>query len=98
MHKLICDKLPDLEIASKRIQCKIIIPFAIFGFVIYAILAPSLGKLRFPVLIYIVVILIMAWLAWERWSQTSQSWALLASLGAVLFLISDTILAINRFR
>jgi len=40
----------------------------------------------------------MAWSAWERWSQTSQSWALFASIGALLFLISDTILAINRFR
>jgi uncharacterized membrane protein YhhN len=76
----------------------LIIPFVFFGFIIYAILTPSLGKLRYPVLIYVVVILIMAWLSWERWSQTSQSWALLASIGAVLFLISDTILALNRFR
>ena len=76
----------------------LLIPFVIYGIVIYAILAPFLGKLRLPVVIYVVVILIMAWLSWERWSQTSQSWALLASIGAVLFLISDTILAINRFR
>ncbi len=74
------------------------IPFVIYGIVIYAILAPSLGKLKLPVLIYILVILVMAWLAWERWSQTGQSGALLASLGAVLFIISDTILAIDRFR
>ena len=73
-------------------------PLATYGIVIYIILAPYLGKLKLPVLIYVVVILIMAWLAWERWSQTSQSGALLASVGAVLFVISDTILAINRFR
>ncbi len=75
-----------------------LIPFVIYGIVIYTILAPSLGRLRFPVLIYVVVILIMAWLAWERWSQTGQSGGLLASIGAVLFVISDTILAIDRFR
>lgn len=75
-----------------------LIPLVTYGIVIYVILAPSLGKLRLPVFIYVVVILIMAWLAWERWSQTSQSWALLASIGAFLFIISDTILAINRFQ
>ena len=75
-----------------------LIPFVIYGIVIYIILASSLGKLTLPVLIYVAVILIMAWLAWERWCQTGQSGALLASIGAVLFIISDTILAIDRFR
>jgi uncharacterized membrane protein YhhN len=75
-----------------------LIPLVTYGIVIYLILAPYLGKLKSPVLVYIVVILIMAWLAWERWSQTSRSGALLAYLGAILFVISDTILAINRFR
>ena len=45
-----------------------------------------------------VVILVMTWQAWERWHQTGQSAALLAYLGAVLFLISDSALAVNRFR
>lgn len=75
-----------------------LVPLVIYGIVIYIIVASSLGKLKLPVLIYVVVILIMAWLAWERWSQTGQSGALLAFAGAVLFVISDTILAINRFR
>jgi uncharacterized membrane protein YhhN len=75
-----------------------LIPLVVYGAVIYTILAPSLGKMKLPVLIYIVAILVMTWLAWERWSQTGQSGALLASVGAVLFVISDTILAINRFR
>jgi uncharacterized membrane protein YhhN len=75
-----------------------LIPFVIYGIVIYIILVPSLGKLKLPVLIYILVILMMAWLAWERLSQTGQSGALLASIGAVLFIISDTVLAIGRFR
>jgi len=75
-----------------------LIPLVIYGIVIYIVLAPFLGKLQLPVLVYGVVIMIMAWLAWEWWSQTGQSGALLASVGAVLFFISDTILAINRFR
>lgn len=75
-----------------------LIPLAIYGMVIYRLLAPNLGKLKSPVLIYIVVILIMAWLAWERWVGAAQSGALLACVGAFLFVVSDTILALNRFR
>ena len=75
-----------------------LIPLVIFGIIIFLILAPALGKLKVPVLIYVVVILIMAWLAWERLIQSGQSGALLASIGAILFIISDTILALDRFR
>jgi uncharacterized membrane protein YhhN len=75
-----------------------LIPLLIWAAVMYVILTPSLGKLKLPVLIYMVIILIMAWMAWERWSQIGQIGALLASVGAGLFAISDSILAINRFR
>ena len=75
-----------------------LIPLLIYGPVIYLVLSPGLGKLKLPVIVYIIVILIMAWQAWERWSQTGQNGALLAFAGAILFVISDTILAINRFR
>jgi uncharacterized membrane protein YhhN len=64
----------------------------------FSILAPHLGKMKLPVIVYMVVILVMAWQAWERWRQTGQSGALLAFLGAGLFVISDSALAINRFR
>ena len=75
-----------------------LLPCVIYGIVIFSILSPSLGKMKLPVLVYMMVILVMAWQAWERWSQTGQSATLLAFLGAVLFLISDSALAINRFR
>jgi uncharacterized membrane protein YhhN len=75
-----------------------LIPLTIYGLVIYIVLSPGLGKLKLPVIAYIIVILVMAWQAWERWSQTGQNGALLAFAGAILFVISDTILAINRFR
>ena len=75
-----------------------LVPLAIYGIAVYAILFPSLGQLKLPVAAYIVVILVMAWLAWERWRQTGQNDAFLALLGAILFVVSDTILAIHRFR
>lgn len=75
-----------------------LVPFAIYGIVMLSILSPYLSNMKLPVLVYMVVILVMAWQAWERWSQTGQSEALLAFLGAVLFLISDSALAVNRFQ
>lgn len=75
-----------------------LIPLVTYGLVIYIILAPYLGKLKPPVIIYIVVILVMGWSAWARWRQTGQSGMLQAFIGAILFVVSDTILAIDRFR
>jgi uncharacterized membrane protein YhhN len=75
-----------------------LIPFVIFGILIYVILFPYLGAMKLPVAAYILVILVMGWRAWERWSQTAEITALFAFIGAVLFIISDSILALNRFR
>lgn len=75
-----------------------LIPIAIYGIVIYSFLAPSLDKMKVPVLAYIIVILVMAWLGWVFWLQSGNANALLAFVGAVFFVISDSILATNRFR
>ena len=46
----------------------------------------------------IQVILIMSGLAWERHLQLELPQTLFAACGAILFLISDALLAWNRFR
>ncbi|NIO70744.1 MAG: hypothetical protein GTN71_17355 [Anaerolineae bacterium] len=74
------------------------LPCVLYGVAIFCILAPYLGEMKLPVVVYMVVILVMAWQAWERWRGTGQSAALLAFLGAVLFVVSDSALAVNRFR
>ena len=75
-----------------------LVPLTIYGFIFFRILAPGLGKLRVPVVVYIVAILVMAWQAWGRWSGVDSSGALLAAIGASLFVISDSFLAYDRFR
>lgn len=74
-----------------------IVPLFVYSIVIYSVIAKSLGKQKIPVIFYFLVIMIMAWLAWERWALTGQTASLLAFVGALLFVISDTILAVNRF-
>ena len=54
--------------------------------------------MQVPVLVYILVILIMSGLAWERHLQLELPQTLFAAGGAILFLISDAMLAWNRFR
>ena len=53
--------------------------------------------LMVPVLIYMLVILVMAWRAIEYARQYPSPGPLAAALGALLFVISDSALALNRF-
>jgi uncharacterized membrane protein YhhN len=71
--------------------------FTIYGVFIYMILLPGLNGMAIPVAGYVIVILIMAWQAWDQWDQVRARWALLAFIGAILFVISDSILALNKF-
>ena len=61
------------------------------------VLRPGLGKIQVPVLVYILVILIMSGLARERHLQLELPQTLFAACGAILFLISDALLAWNCF-
>ena len=85
--------------SGRPLQHKFILmlPFLIYGVLIYVILLPGLNGMEIPVAVYIVVIMTMAWTAWDQWSQKRTRWALIAVIGAVLFVISDSILAINKF-
>lgn len=56
-----------------------------------------LGSVRVPVIVYAVVLLVMVGSAAELNIQVSNPGALIGLGGAVLFLISDGILAVNRF-
>jgi uncharacterized membrane protein YhhN len=60
-------------------------------------LAPHAGTHRLPVALYALVIGAMAWQALERWRALREAAPLVAALGAVLFVLSDSALAINRF-
>lgn len=75
-----------------------LLPIAVYGVIIYRILYPHLGKMRVPVTAYVLIILTMAWQALTRWSVLQTTGALLAAVGAVFFVVSDSALALDRFR
>ena len=61
------------------------------------VLFPHLGPLKLPVIGYALVIgtmLAAAIKAWSHWSQTPAQWVL---IGAGSFVLSDSILAFNKF-
>jgi len=84
---------------GRKLQFRILplIPFVVYGLVVFFYLAPGLGAMMIPVIAYIIVIMVMAWQAWEQWDTYRERWALLAFIGAVFFVLSDTFLAINKF-
>ncbi len=73
------------------------LPFLFSGIILAIILWPDLGDMRAPALIYMVIILVMAWQALGQWRQSGETRALLAFVGAILFVISDLALAVNKF-
>jgi uncharacterized membrane protein YhhN len=62
------------------------------------LLFPYLGKMKAPVIIYMLVILLMVWQASNRWVSLGTVAGMLAFAGACLFAASDSALALNRFR
>jgi uncharacterized membrane protein YhhN len=83
--------------ASLAASAAALLPFAVAAAIVYRLLWPKLGRLKIAVLAYVVVIVVMAWQATLRWLVIGEPGALLACIGASLFVISDGALAINRF-
>lgn len=75
----------------------LVLPFAAILAVMMRLLWGHLGGMKIPVSLYALIILTMAWRAWVRWGISDGKGALLAALGAVLFVASDALLAYNRF-
>jgi len=69
----------------------------VLGAGLLTILLPHTGTMTLPVIVYIIIITAMAWQAIERWGIAHTPNAGLAAVGAILFVVSDAILAYDRF-
>ena len=74
-----------------------IFPFIVIGGVFYYALFPGLGELKIPVLVYTGVIITMVIFALNRIGQVNAASFRLVYYGAIIFMISDLLLAINKF-
>lgn len=73
------------------------LPLLLYALFMTRVLFPHLGRMKTPVVLYILVITAMAGLAAERFIEGGGTNAFFAFLGAILFVVSDSALAVNRF-
>lgn len=67
------------------------------GLALVYILEPGLGEMKIPVMVYATVIVVMTISALLRYGYTSiQSFSYVFG-GAIMFMISDSLLAVNKF-
>lgn len=76
----------------------IFLPIALVGILYLRNILPYSSKMKIPIIIYVIIIAIMGWMAMERFNYIPTSGTILAAIGAVLFMISDAVLAMNKFR
>jgi uncharacterized membrane protein YhhN len=84
--------------SGRALSLRGVIPFLIYGGLMMRVLWPHLGKMRVPVVFYMLAILMMGWTATSRWMLIEQPESLLAMLGALLFIASDSLLALDKFK
>ena len=72
-------------------------PVVAAGVALLAALYPHLGPLRLPVLLYATVLVLMVLAALYRYGRTPAASFAGVSAGAGLFLVSDSLLALNKF-
>ena len=69
-----------------------VVAYLLYGIVMFSIIGSSLGKLFLPVLLYMSVLLLMG--VFTLTSKQSNRWLI---LGGIAFIISDSLLGVNKF-
>ncbi len=85
-------------IQNTSLNLYLLIPFILFAIVFYRILRDNLGKLKIPVRIYTIIIVLMGWLACNRYLFFEDAQSFIVLTGGILFMLSDSILAVNKFK
>lgn len=87
----------DAHPGGFRLTGWVLAPFVVYAAVLLRILLPHVPRaLKLPVTVYAAALLVMAWQAAER-GATGLPGGALAAAGGVLFVASDSALALNRF-
>lgn len=74
-----------------------LIPFIVYGVGLFYYLLPA-GDFSLPIVVYGLVILVMVMTAFSRRNLTSFESFQYVFIGSILFVLSDSILAINAFK
>ncbi len=83
--------------ATGELKTLDVVKFVAYGVVLIWVIYPGLDDLLIPVLIYALVLLAMGVWAHKRRGATSSASFQLVAIGAILFALSDGLIAINKF-
>lgn len=83
--------------AEGQLKAWDLIKFILIGIALLWMLYPGLGSMLIPVLVYSVVLLSMGVVAHKRRGATSSASFILVAVGALLFVLSDSLIALNKF-
>ena len=87
-----------VALSSFKMNWRPLVYLILFAGSIYLYLLPGLADLKFPVAIYITMIVLMSWQGIAHHLDTLNQSSGMIFLGVLLFMLSDSILAINRFQ
>ncbi|UXP32282.1 lysoplasmalogenase [Reichenbachiella agarivorans] len=89
--------LPKTKSPSALSKMLYALPFLLLFGILMSALWPHVGELKIPVAVYAVIIIVMALSAVYRNGRAPQDSVNQVIFGAVLFLLSDSLLALDRF-
>lgn len=80
-----------------QIKPLIVLGIFIYTCAFYLLISPHLSDLKIPVLIYSLVISLMLITSFQAFNFEKQKFGKICIIGTILFVFSDSILAVNRF-
>jgi uncharacterized membrane protein YhhN len=80
------------------LQWHYLLYFCVPALLYFAFLYSGLGKLKVPVLVYVSAIVLMTFLSLQVYLTEGTAFALAAFVGALIFMLSDATLALNKFK
>jgi alkenylglycerophosphocholine/alkenylglycerophosphoethanolamine hydrolase len=83
--------------ATREVKWLRALPFAAWVILAYVMLLPNLGSMAVPVAAYVIVIGTMMWRSSAMIGRPVLRWQWFALIGAILFGLSDTLLAFKKF-
>ncbi|MHA2000908.1 MAG: lysoplasmalogenase [Promethearchaeota archaeon] len=75
----------------------LMIPYIAIGIIVYPRLIKHTGKMKIPVTVYLIVIILMGVSTTFLWGSSEPIGIILLMMGALVFIVSDTINAFNKF-
>jgi uncharacterized membrane protein YhhN len=94
---LLFAKVKQQNQPQKKLNVPIVLLVAAYIIFLFLLLKPALGSLKIPVLVYAIVLSCMFLASIHAFDFSRQKSGMLCITGAVLFVVSDSLLAINKF-